>query len=1818
VTNTTSSDHRQQMIDRVVEECARSACPTIQAALPSWPSRIHRNALWIDLYPSGVLYTHHASHGNVVGGTGGRDAAPREPAVLSHEAEDLYCVPRPGSQRLLSVLRNSRGGSILVTGYRGTGKSSLVNYTISELVSRSEPDHKGESYYVPVRINLSTTKTARGLVMMMVKELMGLSEAHRFGDHHDPLIAEAHRRFVAAATISDQSETDRRRSGTIGGSTGSGLSLFWRAKAEMGTETGRTHVSGESHTEYEYSLHEAQQDLHRILKHISERQYRVIFIFDELDKLTPRSESISEGLAGEKLDRIQRIVSDLKFLLTESNAFHIFIAGKDVDDSWQEDQNKGEGLFESIFVQNIYLPSTFTADLGAAIGPHKWMWLTYEALRKAAIACAEAGDLPDDDPVAAATRARADLQRELNRLLIDSHEHPWRGGQGLDRKLECDAWLDSVYGTVLQEVGVDYRTWAYNTGLVVTPHLSVLEIWKLLLRHVQREPSEEEQKLLDAQDYDRCLGSCYREAVHRVSRPGRDNGDEDRGEHTKVAFDVLTWFRVMRCFAVTGGFDRPFDQPSRSGEPTSTLTTALFDGEIDFKHAEPMSERRSRRIRYLFQYLTYKGRGIPRKILRELYGLVQHRSMLDNRDETYWRRRGDIELVVYSPTAVRQKMKFFASIVGQVDANRDRFRFLNDKGCVATFHIIDYILKHFQTGFNWTDLENATFMTHREELFPSRELIESLLNVLEDHLVEGNDRRHQSYMLLPRVKHDLAALYQAFGPEQIELRFTPADFAGEFERLTSTLSLVDRTTPEQRLESIKAQMRFAQLYELLGNHQEARHQYSKALRWARTDLAQLLANSGDGHQMIVSTSLMTYLTAANRVLSRLGYLYELDRDYRTALHYYKSIVRFVEAALAARHEEERQGLRSLLGPTLQTAPLQLDYPPPEALHIGEAGCAGDSESQALSDEEYAALRRRLRLVSSMVPGSECSAAPFTADPVSPATFHGGMAEIPSPLYTGYDPLGLPDGLNQIAIVLEKLWHRYAGNRFLVICLDYYIRCSDEFNTVDQMLFIGELLMRRREVRLATAWYREALDRVSAYQRSVDPDLTSKQPEIQSSVRARIFEHLGDIFFATDGTAFLSDKAIRDLPETLSEVIDGEQVVSAFGQEVRQAMVRARNVRRSFFDDRDEEFFYTQAAYLYGLNHQILRECDVSLKKLLVRRAVLRRILGRFDCNVEALAKTKSFHPRGDALRAWTSFWIGAERTLNSLIDVTPGNRRVQAMEKGRIVDRRRFGELFTSIGRMFILAARNGLGTWYWEPEKSQKKKLCCEQRSRYIAARMSEATNTDAAGTGDEGRFYEDILRDRTDLKRATGCIDRIIGFLVDNEEFFDDRGHTELEICREDGIGNRSPLWNLASNIWRRLLEEADDDGTNGEGAGGASEADQALRWFTLPNVFLTGPIYYLADECYSAATTVEMRERLECLRDRVRMLYRAEVALLGAHLSLDDNIRDLEAAGAGRSLGGVYLDAIQQLLTLRSWAHPRAEVSLTEERLAEMDRELAVIYNNLHIAGKRFLVNAIDIYRSERTRCRASRFELTRASQALGDLMTVRAEVMAYADPKDHTSRSQTFEGLEEPWAAMIEVESNQRAHCDDSSLSDARLQAFEAYRDCCRECLSEMEDYRKRYRFPSDVFYPHGNVMDRRLHFQIAKSVRARHFVYGTRGPAGDGAGAARCLLNATRKLAVVLFDAHPLGTDRSEWLEKMLVTFELVDEYSPRPNWIEIAAAKNSDDPQDRYLIRWAAMDDVETATGQGRHFFRSYEDGLGRRKRPPQMPAEPMEGAPAG
>lgn len=214
-----------------------------------------------------------------------------------------------------------------------------------------------------------------------------------------------------------------------------------------------------------------------------------------------------------------------------------------------------------------------------------------------------------------------------------------------------------------------------------------------------------------------------------------------------------------------------------------------------------------------------------------------------------------------------------------------------------------------------------------------------------------------------------------------------------------------------------------------------------------------------------------------------------------------------------------------------------------------------------------------------------------------------------------------------------------------------------------------------------------------------------------------------------------------------------------------------------------------------------------------------------------------------------------------------------------------------------------------------------------------------------------------------------------------------------------------------------------------------------------------------------------------------------------------------------------------------------------------------------------------------------------------MTIRAECLESARQSSERPVTGLLEGLALRWEAFRDAICGQTKFQTDLDAPDSRRQAEEAYRQAVREFLSEIEDYTKRYRFPHEAYVLHQNISDRRMHFEICRGIRGRHWDE-TRNRRVDGRAAARRLATQAREMASMTYEHYPNVDDRQAWLKDVCRVVDMAGRMRPHPGYLRVVSVGTGS--EQTYALRWRRQDDELEAADSDvlRRFFRSRDDGL--------------------
>jgi Cdc6-like AAA superfamily ATPase/predicted Ser/Thr protein kinase len=292
-----------------------------------------------------------------------------------------------GRQSELNVLAQrilfSNGGSFLVTGYRGVGKTSFINQVVRKL-NESLPWAKEylkvqDIEIIDIYLNIARPVQPAELMHYIIRQLYDCLVKKRIyqlldDDLRDELTLAYQRTSVNMAR--KVAEAAERSFGFNEASLGG---EFLKATVKASWVAKRSRTQNYEMTFLSYDDKAAEQDIINIAGRLTkgyvrpitrldsvrrifnptERQrvkLKIVFVFDELDKLEEFTTKV-EGKGGEEQNPvIDVIIGTLKNLFTTSGLAFVFVAGKDLQERWLEDVGKGDSVYESVFSYDKYLP----------------------------------------------------------------------------------------------------------------------------------------------------------------------------------------------------------------------------------------------------------------------------------------------------------------------------------------------------------------------------------------------------------------------------------------------------------------------------------------------------------------------------------------------------------------------------------------------------------------------------------------------------------------------------------------------------------------------------------------------------------------------------------------------------------------------------------------------------------------------------------------------------------------------------------------------------------------------------------------------------------------------------------------------------------------------------------------------------------------------------------------------------------------------------------------------------------------------------------------------------------------------------------------------------------------------------------------------------------------------------------------------------------------------------------------------------------------------------------------------------------------------
>jgi len=292
---------------------------------------------------------------------------------------ERWIVGRDGDANVLADrLVYSQGGAFLITGFRGVGKTTFVHYALQLIRSQKKTYSPGNTEFelLDVWINLSRPIEPSQLMHLIIRHLyLRLKEVNLLQKIDPGLRDELEVAFLRTSfEISSKAleSEERNREVGFGYQPVKWLGLEFFGKLESSKTTKHSRENALQYLPYDdraaefdiakfarklaWGLSESsgrwERFVHLLLKRKAwdgrRKKVKVVFVFDELDKLAKYSHDGS--------DVLESLLESLKGVFTSNQFSFVFIAGKEVYQRWTEDVARGDSIYESIFAYDFYVP----------------------------------------------------------------------------------------------------------------------------------------------------------------------------------------------------------------------------------------------------------------------------------------------------------------------------------------------------------------------------------------------------------------------------------------------------------------------------------------------------------------------------------------------------------------------------------------------------------------------------------------------------------------------------------------------------------------------------------------------------------------------------------------------------------------------------------------------------------------------------------------------------------------------------------------------------------------------------------------------------------------------------------------------------------------------------------------------------------------------------------------------------------------------------------------------------------------------------------------------------------------------------------------------------------------------------------------------------------------------------------------------------------------------------------------------------------------------------------------------------------------------
>ena len=270
--------------------------------------------------------------------------------------------------RLVSLIEcNERvRGSYLIAGYRGAGKTSIVN----RVIGKYDPNYRKTQDHpkvVVIKINLGDQDSTRLTpidIYFSIATFLREKVSGRNKDNDIKKLDELIERI--GYEISESRNIGKSASVKFGADSGAMLNFFANIKSILDGKVDISNIN--SKKLLPVSAREVEDRLLNILESVND--LKIILIFDEIDKLSNSEEFAShshyeidsEKAQQDKHARVNSLLGSLKNFITTARATFFFISGRETLDRYYSEKGSHNSLYESLFDSVFEVPSLLTDE----------------------------------------------------------------------------------------------------------------------------------------------------------------------------------------------------------------------------------------------------------------------------------------------------------------------------------------------------------------------------------------------------------------------------------------------------------------------------------------------------------------------------------------------------------------------------------------------------------------------------------------------------------------------------------------------------------------------------------------------------------------------------------------------------------------------------------------------------------------------------------------------------------------------------------------------------------------------------------------------------------------------------------------------------------------------------------------------------------------------------------------------------------------------------------------------------------------------------------------------------------------------------------------------------------------------------------------------------------------------------------------------------------------------------------------------------------------------------------------------------------------